>query len=92
MKRKKHTPAQIIDKLRTVERLVAEGQTAQQAVQSINVSEQTYYRWRRQYGNMDKSEAKKMREVEKENQRLKKLVANLTLRNDILKEALEGKY
>lgn len=92
MKRKKHTPAQIIDKLRTVERLVAEGQTAQQAVQSINVSEQTYYRWRRQYGNMDKSEAKKMREVEKENQRLKKLVADLTLRNDILKEALEGKY
>lgn len=91
-KGKKNTPAQIIDKLRTVERLQAEGETIKDAVAEIGVSEQTYYRWRRQYGGMDKGDARRLKELEKENGRLKKLVADLTVKVDILKEAVEGKY
>lgn len=88
----KHTPAQIIDKLRTVERLQAQGNTVAQAVAQIEVTVQTYYRWRNRYQNMDKSDAKRLKDLERENARLKKLVADLSLQNDILKETVEGNF
>ena len=89
---KKHTPEQVVDKLRRVEALVAEGATVAKAVREIEVSEQTYYRWKRHYGGVDKSEAKRLRELEKENARLKKLLAEQALDNDILREVARGKF
>ena len=97
MKKKHHTAQQIIDKLRTVERLRAEGATVAKAARQIEVSEQTYYRgktslWRRKYAKMDKPQLKRLKELEKENARLKKLAREQTLDIDILKEVIEGKY
>lgn len=89
---KKHTPEQVVDKLRRVEALVAGGATVATAVREIEVSEQTYYRWKRHYGGVDKSEAKRLRELEKENARLKKLLAEQALDNDILREVARGKF
>ena len=86
------TPAQIVDILRAVEVAKGEDKTAAQAIREQGISENTYYRWRRQYGSMDKDEVKRLRELEKENARLKKLVADLSLDKDILQEALKGKY
>lgn len=87
-----YTPAQIVDILRAVEVVKGEDKTAAQAISEQGISENTYYRWRRQYGEMDKDEVKRLRELEKENARLKKLVADLSLDKDILEEALKGKY
>ena len=77
---------QIIVKLREVEVLCGQGKTIGEAVRHIGVTEQTYYRWRRQYGSMNVSDAKRLKELEKENLRLKKLVADLSLDNAILKD------
>jgi transposase-like protein len=87
-----YTPAQIVDILRAVEVAKGEDKTAAQAISEQGISENTYYRWRRQYGSMDKDEVKRLKELEKENARLKKLVADLSLDKDILEEALKGKY
>ena len=87
-----YTPAQIVDILRAVEVAKGEDKTAAQAISEQGISENTYYRWRRQYGEMDKDEVKRLKELEKENARLKKLVADLSLDKDILEEALKGKY
>ncbi len=87
-----YTPAQIVEILRAVEVAKGEDKTAAQAISEQGISENTYYRWRRQYGEMDKDEVKRLRELEKENARLKKLVADLSLDKDILEEALKGKY
>lgn len=92
MKRKKHTPEQIIDKLRRVEALVAEGHTNVEAAQKVGITENTYYRWKKKYANMGKPEAKRLKELERENARLKKLLANQALDIDILKEVIEGKF
>ena len=92
MKKKNHTPEQIIRKLRKVEALTAQGQTVAEAVKAIEVSEQTYYRWRREYGQMSKDQLKRLKELEKENRRLKKLVAEQALDIDILKEVAEGNF
>ena len=92
MKKKNHTPEQIITKLRKVEARTAQGATVAEAVKQIGVAEQTYYRWKKQYGQMDRSQAKRLKELEKENARLKKLRAEKDLDLDILKEALEGQY
>ena len=92
MKMKNHTPEQIIEKLRKVEALTAQGQTVAQAVKAIEVSEQTYYRWKREYGRMDRDQLKRLKELEKENRRLKKLVAEQALDIDILKEVAEGNF
>jgi transposase len=92
MKKKNHTPEQIIQKLRKVEALTAQGQTVAQAVKAIEVSEQTYYRWKREYGRMDRDQLKRLKELEKENRRLKKLVAEQALDIDILKEVAEGNF
>ena len=90
-KRKRYTPEQIVAKLREFETLQAQGKTAAEAIREIGVSEPTFYRWRKQYGRMEKAELKRLRELEKENTPLKKLVADLSLDKAILKEALEGK-
>ena len=92
MKKKHHTPEQIITKLRKVEALTAQGATVAEAAKQIGVAEQTVYRWKKQYGGMDRDQLKRLKELEQQNARLKKLVAELTLDKDILKEALEGKY
>ena len=92
MKGKKHRPEQIIKKLREADTMLAAEKTIGQVCQALEVSEQTYHRWRAQYGGMKAEEAKRLKELEEENKRLKKLVADLTLDKDILKEALEGNY
>ena len=92
MKGKKHRPEQIIKKLREADTMIASGKTIGQVAQVLEISEQTFHRWRNQYGGMKAEEAKRLKELEAENQRLKKLVADLTLDKDILKEALEGNY
>lgn len=90
MKRKKHSPDQIIAKLRTADGLLATGATIAQVCQQIEVSEQTFHRWRNQYGGMKANEAKRLKELEQENTRLKKLVADLSLDNAMLKEIAKG--
>ena len=90
--KKHHTPEQITGKLRRVEALKAQGKTVAEAVKQIEVSEQTYYRWRNRYGDMTKSQVKRLKKLEKENARLKKLLAEKDLDIDILREALEGNY
>jgi putative transposase len=92
MKGKKHTPEQIIKKLREADTMLAAGKTIGQVVQALEVSEQTFHRWRNQYGGMKSGEAKRLKELEDENKRLKKVVAELTLDKDILQEALKGNY
>ena len=72
--------------------MLAAGKTIGQVVQALEMSEQTFHRWRNQYGGMKAEEAKRLKELEQENKRLKKLVADLTLDKEILKEALEGNY
>lgn len=83
---------QIIVKLPEVEVLCSQGKTIGEAVRQIGVTEQTYYRWRRKYGGMTTSDSRKYRELEKENARLKKLVADLSLDNAILKDIAEGNW
>ena len=90
MPRKRYTPEQIISKLREAEVLLSQGQTVSQASKQLGVSEQTYYRWRREFGGMRTSQVRKLKDLEKENARLKKLVADLSLDNAILKEAISG--
>ena len=92
MKRKKHTPEQIIKKLREADAMLAAGKTIGQACQSLEVSEQTFHRWRNQYGGMKSEEARRLKELEDENKRLKKLLAEAELDKAILKEALKGNY
>jgi len=92
MKQKRHSASQIIDRLRQVEVAVAKGKSISEAVKSINVSEQTYYRWKAKYGQMEKQDIRRLKELERENLRLKKLLAERVLDNEILKEALSGKY
>lgn len=90
MPRKRYTLEQIISKLREAEVLLSQGQTVAQACKSLGVSEQTYYRWRREYGGMGTTQVRRLKGLERENARLKKLVADLSLDNAILKEALSG--
>ncbi len=89
---KRHTPEQIIRKLREADTMLAAGKTIGQAVQALEVSEQTFHRWRKQYGGMKAEEAKRLKELEQENKRLKKLLAEAELDKAILKEAMEGNY
>ncbi len=92
MSRKKFTVEQIIIHLREVEVMCSQGKTIGEAVRQIGVTEQTYYRWRKQYGGVSISDAKRLKELEKENVRLKKLVADLSLDNAILKDVNQGKF
>jgi len=90
-RRRSYTPEQIITKLREIEVFLSQGKNVKEASKLVEISEQTYYRWRREYGGMDITQAKKLKEMEKENSRLKKLVADLSLDNAILKEVLGKK-
>ncbi len=92
MAKKGYTPEQIINKLREAEILLQQGATITVIGKKIGVSAHTYYRWRKEYGGMRVEQAKRLREVEGENSRLKKLVADLSLDNAILKEAAEGNF
>ena len=92
MVKKGYTPEQIINKLREAEILLSQGSSINEASRKIGVTEQTYYRWRKEYGGMRVEQAKKLKELEKENTRLKKLVADLSLDNSILKEAARGNF
>jgi len=92
MRRKRFSPEKIIGMLREAEIALAQGMTVGQVCRELAISEQTYYRWRKQYGGLKISQAKRMKDIVRENTRLKKAVADLTLDKVILKEALEGKY
>jgi transposase-like protein len=88
----RHTPEQIIGKLREAEILSAQGHTVPQISKKLGVTEQTYYRWRKEYGGMQVSQAKRLKELEQENARLKRLVAELNLDKLILEEASKGNF
>jgi len=90
MRRKTFTPEQIIGKLREAEVLLSQGQTVGAVSRKLEVTEQTYYRWRKEYGGMQVEQARRLKELERENVRLKKLVADLSLDNSILKEVARG--
>ena len=92
MSRKRYTAEQIIGMLREVEVEHSRGQKLGQICRNLGITEQTYYRWRREYGGMKVTQARRMKELEKENGRLKRAVAELTLDKLILKEALEGNF
>ena len=90
--RKNVSPAQIINRLRKAEVALANGKTTKGVCRELGVSEQTYYRWRSEYGGIKLAQAKRLKELDKENQRLKRAVADLTLDNLILKEASKGNF
>ncbi len=92
MGRKRYTAEQIIGKLREAEVLQSQGMSIGDISRKLSITEQTYYRWRKEYGGMRVDQAKRLKELEKENVRLKKLVADLSLDKDILKEALWGNF
>ena len=91
MKRKRHSPDQIIRKLREADAMLSQGQLIAQVCQALEISEQTFHRWRNQYGGMKADEARRLKELEMENTRLKKIVANLSLDKLTLQEVLKGK-
>jgi putative transposase len=92
MAKKGYTPEQIINKLREAEIHINQGMPIAEASRTIGVTEQTYYRWRKEYGGLRIEQAKKLKSLEKENARLKKLVADISLDNAILKEVAEGNF
>jgi len=92
MKRKRHTPEQIIAKLREADALLGGGATLGQVCQKLGVAEATFHRWRNQYGGMKANDAKRLKELERENARLKKVVAEQALDNAMLKELNSGKW
>ena len=91
-KQRRYTPEKIINKLREAEVLISQGKTIGEATRQLGVAEQTYYRWRSEYGGMKMAHARRLKELEKENARLRKAVAELTLDKLILKEAAEGNF
>jgi len=92
MKRKNRRPEQIVVLLREAQAKLVEGQTVEEVCRQIGISEATYYNWRKQYGQMDVNQARQFKAVQKENARLKKLVADLSLDNAVLKETLSGNF
>ena len=92
MSRKRYKPEQIINMLREAEVALSGGQTVSEVCRSLGISEQSYYRWRSEYGGMKLEQVRRLKELEKENVRLKRAVAELTLDKLILKEAAEGNF
>jgi len=92
MPMERYKPEQIVTLLRQIEVAVANGKTTPQACKEAEVSSQTYYRWRKEYGGLKVEQAKRMKELEKENARLKRLVAELSLEKQVLKEVAEGNF
>ena len=92
MARKRHRPEEIVAKLRQVDVLTGQGTSVAEAVRSIGVTEVTYYRWRQEYGGLKSDQVRRMKELERENQRLRQGVADLTLDKLILQEAARGNF
>jgi putative transposase len=92
MKRRRHTSEQIVRKLREAERLLAEGKTIPEVAKELEVSENTFHRWRAQYGGMKGNDVKRLKELERENQQLKRIVADKELEIDALKEVASGNW
>jgi len=92
MKGRRHRPEQIVRKLREADRLFAEGKAVAEVAKALEISEHTFSRWRNQYGGMKADEAKELRHLRDENRRLKHLVADLTLDNQMLKEVARGNF
>ena len=86
MSRKRYSPEDVVSKLREAEVWLSQNKTVAEVVRQLGISEQTYYRWKREYGGLDKTQAKKRKDLERENLQLKKLVADLSLDNAIIKE------
>ena len=89
---KKHKPEQIVALLRQIEVGIANGKTTPQACREVEITEQTYYRWRKEYGGLKLDQAKRLKDLEKENTKLKRLVAELSLEKQILKDVAEGNF
>ncbi len=92
MKRRRHTPEQVIRKLREAERMLGEGKTIPEAAKELGISEQTYHRWRNQYGGMKGDDVKRLKELERENATLKRIVADKELEVVALKEIAKGNW
>jgi putative transposase len=92
MPQKKHKPEEIVVKLRQVDVLVSQGRKVSEAVRTIGVTQFTYYRWRKEFGGLKTNQVKRLKELEKENERLRKAVSDLTLEKLILKEAASGNF
>ena len=92
MSQKKHKPEEIVAKLRQVDVLLSQGRSVGEAVRSIGDTQFTYYRWRKEFGGLKGDQVKRLKELEKENDRLRKAVSDLTLEKLILKEAASGNY
>ncbi len=92
VKRRKHTPDQVVRKLREADRLLAEGKQVPEVAKHLEISEQTYHRWRKQYGGLKADDSKRLKELAKENIRLKRIVADKELEIDALREIAEGNF
>lgn len=92
MKRRRHTPEQVIRKLREADRMLGEGRTIPEVAKQLEISENTYRRWRNQYGGMKADDAKRLKELERENATLKRIVADKELENVALKEIAKGNW
>ena len=92
MARRRHTPEQIIRKLREADRMLAEGKDLAEVARHLEVTEATYHRWRNQFGGMKADDAKRLRELERENTRLKRIVADKELEIDALREISRGNW
>jgi len=89
---KRYRPEEIISKLRQADILISQGKTVAEITKTIEISDVTYYRWRKEYGGMNTTQAKRLKELEKENLRLRKAISDLTLDKLILQEAAKGNY
>ena len=92
MKRRRHTPEQVIRKLREADRMLGEGRTIAEVAKELEISENTYHRWRNQFGGMKATDAKRLKELERENATLKRIVADKELENVALKEIAKGNW
>jgi len=92
VKRRKHTPDQVVRKLREADRLLADGKDVSEVSKHLEISEQTYHRWRKQYGGLKADDSKRLKELAKENIRLKRIVADKELEIDALREIVEGNF
>jgi transposase-like protein len=92
MKRRRHTPEQVIRKLTEADKLLAEGKTIEEVCRHLEITESTFHRWRNQFGGMKANDAKRLKELEHENARLKKLLAEAELAKSMLKELAEGNF
>jgi putative transposase len=92
VRRKRHSTEEVVRKLREAEAALAQGKTVAQVVQALGISEQTLHRWKQRYGGMGGDSVRRLRELEEENRRLKKAVADLTIDNQVLKEVNRGKW